>query len=121
MGSTAGDQTDKAKWQGTDVWNGKTDDDLRDYLKKGDICGVQGGEIFIKMVSVDEVPEELEQAYLLAQKTLDSGKKAKNEWNDAIGAIDEKFEAAQDSNNPYNALVGRPLEFLIKFPLYAVA
>lgn len=68
-----------------------------------------------EMVSVDEVPEELEQAYLLAQKTLDSGKKAKNEWNDAIGAIDEKFEAAQDSNNPYNALVA--LEGLRDLPI----
>lgn len=68
-----------------------------------------------EMVSVDEVPEELEQAYLLAQKTLDSGKKAKNEWHDAIGAIDEKFEAAQDSNNPYNALVA--LEGLRDLPI----
>ena len=68
-----------------------------------------------EMVSVDEVPEELEQAYLLAQKTLDSGKKAKNEWNDAIGAIDEKYEAAQDSNNPYNALVA--LEGLRDLPI----
>lgn len=58
-----------------------------------------------EMVSVDEVPKELEQSYLLAQKTLDSGKKARNEWNDAMGDIDEKFEAAQESNNPYNALV----------------
>ena len=68
-----------------------------------------------EMVSVDEVPEELEQAYLLAQKTLDSGKKAKNEWNDAIGEVDEKFEAAQDSNNPYNALVA--LEGLRDLPI----
>ena len=68
-----------------------------------------------EMVSVDEVPEELEQAYLLAQKTLDSGKKAKNEWNSVIGAIDEKFEAAQDSNNPYNALVA--LEGLRDLPI----
>ncbi len=71
--------------------------------------------ILTEMVSVDEVPEELEQAYLLAQKTLDSGKKAKNEWNDAIGAVDEKFEAAQDSNNPYNALVA--LEGLRDLPI----
>ncbi len=68
-----------------------------------------------EMVSVDEVPEELEQAYLLAQKTLGSGKKAKNEWHDAIGAINEKFEAAQDSNNPYNALVA--LEGLRDLPI----
>ena len=68
-----------------------------------------------EMIEVDEVPEELEQAYLLAQKTLDSGKKAKNEWNAAIGAIDEKFEAAQDSNNPYNALVA--LEGLRDLPV----
>ena len=68
-----------------------------------------------EMVSVDEVPEELEQAYLLAQKTLDSGKKAKNEWNEVIGAIDEKFEAAQDSSTPYNALVA--LEGLRDLPI----
>lgn len=68
-----------------------------------------------EMVSVDEVPEELEQAYLLAQKILYSGKKAKNEWNDAIGAIDEKFESAQDSNDPYNALVA--LEALRDLPI----
>lgn len=68
-----------------------------------------------EMTEVDEVPEELEQAYLLAQKTLDSGKKAKNEWDAAINAIDEKFEAAQDSNNPYNALVA--LEMLRDLPI----
>ena len=68
-----------------------------------------------EMVSIDEVPEELEQAYLLAQKTLDSGKKAINEWNDNISIIDEKFEAAQDSNNPYNALVA--LEGIRDFPI----
>jgi hypothetical protein len=58
-----------------------------------------------KMVAVDEVPEELEQAYLLAQKTLDSGKKARHDWDDAIGVVNEKFEAAQDEGQPYNALV----------------
>lgn len=68
-----------------------------------------------EMVSIDEVPKELEQAFLLAQKTLDSGKKAKNEWNDAINVIDEKFIEAQDSNNPYNALVA--LEGLRDLPI----
>ena len=57
------------------------------------------------MVSVDEVPEELEQAYLLARKTLESGKKAKNQWNKLTGEIEEKFEDAQDKNEIYNALV----------------
>lgn len=71
-----------------------------------------------EMVAVDEVPEELEQAYLLAQKTLDSGKKACNEWNAAIGAVDEKFEAAQDCNNPYNALVA--LEGLRDLPILRI-
>lgn len=68
-----------------------------------------------EMVSVDEVPEELEQAFLLAQKTLDSGKKAKNEWNAAISTVNEKFEEAQYSNNPYNALVA--LEGLRDLPI----
>lgn len=67
-----------------------------------------------EMISVDEVPEELEQTFLLAQKTLDSGKKAKNEWSAAISVVDEKFEAAQESNNPYNALVA--LETLRDIP-----
>lgn len=58
-----------------------------------------------EMVNVDEVPEELEQAYLLAQKTLDSGKKARNAWSSAIGSVEEKFDDAQESNNLYNALV----------------
>lgn len=71
-----------------------------------------------EMVSVDEVPEELEQAYLLAKKTLDFGKKAKNEWNDVIGTIDEKFENAQDSGNPYNALVA--LEGLRDLPVFRI-
>lgn len=71
-----------------------------------------------EMVSVDEVPEELEQAYLLAQKTLDSGKKAKNEWNVAIGAVNEKFEAALDSNNPYNAI--QALEGLRDIPINSI-
>lgn len=67
-----------------------------------------------EMILVDEVPEELEQAHLLAQKTLDSGKKAKNEWSDAIGAVYEKFEDAQESDNLYNALVA--LEMLRGIP-----
>lgn len=58
-----------------------------------------------EMVSVDEVPEELEQAYLLTQKMLDSGKKARNAWSSAIGSVEEKFDDAQESNNLYNALV----------------
>lgn len=58
-----------------------------------------------EMVNVDEVPEELEQAYLLAQKLLDSGKKARNAWLSAIGSVEEKFDDAQESNNLYNALV----------------
>lgn len=68
-----------------------------------------------EMTLADEVPKELEQAYLLAQKTLDSGKKARNEWNDAINAVDEKFEAAEDEGKPYNALVA--LELLRDIPL----
>ena len=58
-----------------------------------------------EMIKTDEVPEELEQSFLLAQKTLDSGKKAQNEWKDIIGKIDEKFEEAQDSNDPYLSLI----------------
>lgn len=58
-----------------------------------------------EMVNVDEIPEELEQAYLLAQKLLDSGKKARNAWLSAIGSVEEKFDDAQESNNLYNALV----------------
>lgn len=57
-----------------------------------------------QMVLVDEVPEELEQAYLLAQKNLASGKKARNEWAASIGSVEEKFEAAQENNELYNAL-----------------
>lgn len=68
-----------------------------------------------EMIQVDEVPEELEQAYLLAVKTLDSGKKAKNEWNDVLSQVDEKLEAAEDSNNPYNALVA--LQLLENIPV----
>lgn len=68
-----------------------------------------------EMVAIDEVPEELEQAYLLAQKTLDSGKKAKNEWNAAIGAVNEKYDAALESNNPYNAITA--LEGLRDIPI----
>ncbi len=57
------------------------------------------------MVAVDEVPEELEQAYLLARKTTDSGKKARNQWEKITGEIEEKYEDAQDKNELYNALV----------------
>lgn len=49
-----------------------------------------------EMISIDEVPEELEQAYLLARKTIDSGKKARNQWGKATGEIEEKFEDAQE-------------------------
>lgn len=58
-----------------------------------------------EMVEVDEVPEELESMYLLARKTLDSGKKARNAWSSAISGVEEKFDDAQESNNLYNALV----------------
>lgn len=57
-----------------------------------------------QMVLVDEVPEELEQAYLLAQKNLASGKKARNEWFASIGSVEEKLEAAKENNELYNAL-----------------
>lgn len=52
-------QSDKAKFEGKDVWNGKTGADLRDYLKPGDICGVKGGDVFIKMVSIDTVVADM--------------------------------------------------------------
>lgn len=57
------------------------------------------------MVAVDEVPEELEQAYLLARKTIDSGIKARNQWEKITREIEEKYEDAQDNNEIYNALV----------------
>lgn len=62
-----------------------------------------------EMISVDEVPEELEQAYLLARKTIDSGKKARNQWSKATGEIEQKFEDAQERNELYNALVALEL------------
>ncbi|MFT4144307.1 MAG: hypothetical protein QM644_07595 [Mobilitalea sp.] len=67
-----------------------------------------------EMISVDQVPVELEQSYLLAQKTLDSGKKAKNEWSAAIGIVDEKFDELKESNDLYNAIVA--LETLRDIP-----
>lgn len=67
-----------------------------------------------EMVLIDEVPDELEQAYLLAQKTLESGRKAKNEWTAVIRTVEEKFEAAEASNNLYNAIVA--LEILRDIP-----
>ncbi len=57
-----------------------------------------------QMVQVDEVPEELEQAYLLARKNLASGKKARNEWAVSIGKVEEKLEAAIENTELYNAL-----------------
>lgn len=57
-----------------------------------------------QMVLVDEVPEELGQAYLLAQKNLASGKKARNEWAVSIGKVEEKLEAALENSELYNAL-----------------
>lgn len=57
-----------------------------------------------QMVLVDEVPEELEQAYLLAQKNLASGKKARNEWAASIGKVEEKLEAALENSELYNAM-----------------
>ncbi len=53
--SQSNDGDYKKTYQGTDVWNGKSGADLRDYLKKGDICGVEGGQIFIKMLNIDKV------------------------------------------------------------------
>lgn len=58
-----------------------------------------------EMVAVDEVPEELEQAYLLARKTIDSGKKSRNQWQKFTGEIEEKYDDAQERNEIYNALV----------------
>ena len=57
-----------------------------------------------EMVQVDEVPEELEQAFLLAQKNLSSGKKARNEWAASISKVEEKLEAAIENTELYNAL-----------------
>lgn len=45
----------KDKFTGATIWDGKSGEDLRDYLKPGDICGVQGSDIFIRFVSVDKV------------------------------------------------------------------
>lgn len=66
------------------------------------------------MITVDEIPEELETSYLLVKKILESGKKARNEWSVAIGGVEEKFEDAQESNDLYNALVA--LEMLSNIP-----
>ncbi len=57
-----------------------------------------------ELILSDEVPEELETEYLLAVKTLDSGKKSLHEWSNALSEVDEKFEEALDENRPYNAL-----------------
>ena len=62
-----------------------------------------------EMTSVDEVPEELEQAYLLARKTIDSGKKARNQWAKSTSEIEEKLDDAQDRGELYNALVALEL------------
>lgn len=62
-----------------------------------------------EMISVDEVPEELEQAYLLARKTIDSGKKARNQWIKSTSEIEEKLEDAQERGELYNVLVALEL------------
>lgn len=68
-----------------------------------------------EMVKRDEIPEELQTNYLLAQKYLESGKKAKEELVAAIGDINEKFYDATEKNNLYNGLVA--LELLRNMPI----
>lgn len=69
------------------------------------------------MILVDEVPKELEAEFLLAQKTIEFGKKAKNQWSRAVSEINQKFGEAQDSTNGeiYNALVA--LKLIREFPI----
>lgn len=71
-----------------------------------------------EMVLVDEVPEDLEQSFLLAQRILDSGIKARNDWNSAIEKVDEKFEAAVETSNLYNAIIA--LENLNGIPFSSI-
>ncbi len=70
-----------------------------------------------EMVKVDEVPEELEQSYLLTQAYLSSGKKARNEWEASICEVDKEYDEALGDNNfnLYKALVA--LEKLRSIPL----
>jgi len=70
------------------------------------------------LLLVDEVPEEMDSAYLLAKKDLSSGKKALNQWNREIEAINEKIEKAKDENQIYNDLVA--LELIRDFPYNAI-
>ena len=74
--------------------------------------------ILENMTHSDEVPEELETAYLLVKKTLDSGKKAYNQWSDKIAEIENKLEDALEDRNLYNALVG--LELLRDIPYKSI-
>lgn len=68
-----------------------------------------------EMTTVDEVPEELEQAFLLALKTIESGKKAKKQWDELTCEIEDKLYDAQENYQIYNALVA--MEKLVAFPL----
>ena len=84
-----------------------------------DIHNVYALETKLKsMTTVDEVPAELEQSYLLALKTIDSGKKAKKQWDEATCEIEDKFYDAQENYQIYNALVA--LEKLVAFPIEAI-
>jgi len=59
-----------------------------------------------KMLEVDEVPEELRTAHLLAEKHLNSGRKAFQEWCDSFGKAEEKLEEAIEKDSLYAALKG---------------
>ncbi len=68
-----------------------------------------------EMITVDEIPEELETSYLLVKKTIEYGKKAGNEWSSVIDRVEEKFDNALEDNNLFNALVS--LELLRDIPI----
>lgn len=67
------------------------------------------------MVNSEEVPEELENDYLVADKILSVGKKAKNDWSSYITRIKYELSNAVEDNNLYNAIIA--LELLVDSPV----
>lgn len=68
-----------------------------------------------EMTKADEVPEELETAYQLALKTLESGRKASNEWSEEIGKIDDMYEDGVENNDFYQLVKAK--KCIKEFPL----
>jgi len=68
-----------------------------------------------EMTKADEVPEDLETAYQLAVKTLESGKRASSLWSEELGKVDDLYEDGVENNDFYQLVKAK--KCVKEFPL----